>query len=49
MSSLSIGLGAACCAAGVAAHYFDHSHRKEGVFGLAAFGFLLVGMYLTRA
>lgn len=49
MSSLSIGLGAACCAAGAAAHFFDESHRKEGVFGLAGFGFLLVGMYLTRA
>jgi len=49
MSSLSIGLGAACCAAGAAAHFLDETHRKEGAFGLAGFGFLLVGMYLTRA
>ncbi|MGT2486142.1 hypothetical protein ACU4GA_09530 [Methylobacterium oryzae CBMB20] len=37
MSSLTIGLGAACCAAGAAAHFLDHTQRKEGLFGLAGF------------
>ncbi|CAM3362616.1 MULTISPECIES: hypothetical protein [Methylobacterium] len=49
MSSLTIGLGAACCAAGAAAHFLDHTHRKEGLFGLAAFGLLLTGMFLSRS
>ncbi|WP_267424157.1 hypothetical protein [Methylobacterium sp. GC_Met_2] len=49
MSSLTIGLGAACCAAGAAAPFLDTSHRKEGAFGLAAFALLLTGMYLSRA
>ena len=37
MSSLAIGLGAACCAAGAAAHFLDRTQRKEGLFGLAGF------------
>ncbi|SFM58138.1 hypothetical protein [Methylobacterium pseudosasicola] len=49
MSSLTIGLGAACCAAGAAAHFLDPTQRKEGLFGLAAFALLLTGMFLTRA
>ncbi|MCJ2012830.1 hypothetical protein [Methylobacterium sp. J-076] len=49
MSTLAIGLGATCCAAGAAAHLWDETHRKEGFFGLAAFTFLMAGMYLTRA
>lgn len=49
MSSLAIGLGTMCCLAGAAAHFFDKTRQKEGVFGLAAFALLLVGMYLTRA
>lgn len=49
MSSLAIGLGAVCCAAGAASHFFEPAHRKEGAFGLAAFTFLMIGMYLTRA
>lgn len=49
MSSLAIGLGTACCAAGALAHFLDKTHRKEGAFGLAAFAWLMVGMYLTRA
>ena len=49
MSSLSIGLGAVCGAAGAASHFLDTTHWKEGACGLAGFGFLLVGMYLTRA
>jgi hypothetical protein len=49
MSSLTIGLGAICCAAGAAAHFLDSTHRKEGMFGLAAFALLLTGMFLTRS
>ncbi len=49
MSSLAIGMGAACCAAGAAAHFLDSTRKKEGAFGLAGFAFLMVGMYLTRA
>lgn len=49
MSSLAIGLGATCCAAGAAAHFFDATHRREGAFGLAGFAFLMIGMVLTRA
>ncbi|MCJ2132990.1 hypothetical protein MKK69_02720 [Methylobacterium sp. J-026] len=49
MSSLAIGLGATCCAAGAAAHFLDTTRRQEGLFGLAGFGLLLTGMYLTRA
>ncbi|MBE7245043.1 MAG: hypothetical protein INR63_08835 [Actinomycetospora chiangmaiensis] len=49
MSSLTIGLGAVCCAAGAAAHFLDRTRRKEGLFGLAAFALLLTGMFLSRA
>ncbi|MGC5777842.1 hypothetical protein [Methylobacterium sp. NFXW15] len=49
MSSVVIGLGTACCAAGAAAHFLDKTHRQEGAFGLAGFTFLMIGMYLTRA
>ena len=49
MSSLTIGLGVACCAAGAAGHFLDPTHRKEGQFGLAAFALLLTGMFLTRS
>ncbi|MCJ2096744.1 MULTISPECIES: hypothetical protein [unclassified Methylobacterium] len=49
MSALTIGLGVACCAAGAAAHFFDPTQRKEGLFGLAAFGLLLTGMFLSRS
>ncbi|MBE7248516.1 MAG: hypothetical protein INR63_26515 [Actinomycetospora chiangmaiensis] len=49
MSSLTIGLGAVCCAAGAAAHFFDTTKRKEGLFGLAGFALLLTGMFLTRS
>ncbi|MCJ2125480.1 hypothetical protein [Methylobacterium sp. J-077] len=49
MSALTIGLGAACCAAGAAAHFLDPTQRKEGLFGLAAFALLMTGMFLTRA
>ncbi len=49
MTSLTIGLGAACCAAGAIAHFRDHTHRREGLFGLAGFALLLAGMFLTRS
>lgn len=49
MSSLTIGLGAVCCAAGAVAHFLDSTKRKEGQFGLAAFVLLLTGMFLTRS
>lgn len=49
MSSVAIGLGAFCCAAGAASHFLEKTRRNEGIFGLAAFTFLMVGMYLTRA
>ncbi|MCJ2099996.1 hypothetical protein [Methylobacterium sp. E-046] len=49
MSSLAIGLGATCCAAGAAAHFLDRTQRKEGLFGLAGFALLLTGMFLTRS
>ncbi|GJE36386.1 hypothetical protein QO016_000818 [Methylobacterium persicinum] len=49
MSSLAIGIGSVCCAAGAVSHFLDKTHRKEGAFGLAAFAFLMAGMYLTRA
>jgi hypothetical protein len=48
MSSLTIGLGAACCVAGAAAHFLDTTKRREGVFGLAGFALLLAGMFLSR-
>ncbi|MCJ2075594.1 hypothetical protein MKK68_07985 [Methylobacterium sp. E-016] len=49
MHIITIGLGALCCAGGAVAHFIDPSQRKEGVFGLAGFGFLLTGMFLTRS
>ena len=49
MSSLALGLGGLCCAAGAASHFLDTTHRKEGAFGLMAFAFLMVGMVMTRA
>ncbi|WP_187274945.1 MULTISPECIES: hypothetical protein [unclassified Methylobacterium] len=49
MHIITIGLGALCCAGGAIAHFIDPSQRKEGVFGLAGFGFLLTGMFLTRS
>ncbi|MCJ2052675.1 hypothetical protein [Methylobacterium sp. J-070] len=49
MPSLTIGLGALCCIAGVWAHFLDRTRRKEGLFGLAGFALLLAGMYLTRS
>ena len=49
MSSLTIGLGVARCAAGAAAHFLDPTHRKKEQFGLAAFALLLTGMFPTRS
>lgn len=49
MHLIAIGLGALCCAGGAIAHFTDQSQRKEGALGLAGFGFLLTGMFLTRS
>lgn len=48
MHLVAIGLGALCCAGGACAH-FSSTREREGLFGLAAFAFLLAGMFLTRA
>lgn len=48
MGMIAIGMGALCCAAGAVAHFTDASREKEGAFGLAGFGFLLTGMFLSR-
>ena len=49
MHIVIIGLGALCCAGGAIAHFTDPSRHREGILGLAAFGFLLTGMFLTRS
>ena len=49
MHIIAIGLGALCCVGGALAHFTDPSQRKEGALGLAGFGFLLTGMFLTRS
>ena len=49
MQFITIGMGALCCAGGAVAHFTDPSQRKEGALGLAGFGFLLTGMFLSRS
>ncbi|WP_375465962.1 hypothetical protein [uncultured Methylobacterium sp.] len=49
MHMVAIGMGALCCACGAVAHFTDPSQRKEGALGLAGFGFLLTGMFLSRS
>lgn len=49
MHLVSIGLGTLCVAGGAIAHFTGRSARGEGALGLAALGFLLTGMFLTRS
>ncbi|MGU3536417.1 hypothetical protein [Methylobacterium sp. A54F] len=49
MGTWVVGIGALCCASGAIAHFTDTTRRKEGLFGLAGFVFLLTGMFLSRS
>lgn len=48
MHLVAIGLGSMCVVAGALAHFTGRDAHKEGALGLAALGFLLTGMFLSR-
>lgn len=48
MHLMALGLGILCVAGGALAHFTGRTAREEGALGLAAFAFLLTGMFLTR-
>ena len=48
MHLVAIGLGSMCVAAGAIAHFTGRDARREGALSLAALGFLLTGMFLSR-
>lgn len=48
MHVVAIGLGTLCVAGGAFAHFSGRTARGEGALGLAALGFLLTGMFLSR-